>query len=1339
MKIEETTKSTTADNLLQKKREPFFSKEGQGDFFSKASEPTTSFFVPPTIQPKLTIGQPNDKYEVEADAMADKIVQKVNGTDTAANIPLHNASKAEIQTKCSECEKEEKLQKKEGALPNGITSIQRKPIFESAVEKPEADVQAKPMAVPTVQTKCASCEEEQLQKQEDDLSGDELEVQKKAQGPGKFDNGGIARQLNATKGGGASLPEHVQASMDDAFGADFSGVRVHTDSNAVQMNKELGAQAFANGSDIYFNEGKYDPSTSKGQHLLAHELTHTVQQGASNVQLSPEPEEITEDLPAATEKEVGEEVAKPLKIFGFNSLYWLVDYNKKATYAELRIMANFNDLSNYLYGNIDQADTLATFNNRSVTEELGPGTRIIVGSKALKGPKNSKLALGHYNNAPIFPTEITSPKQALADMGVADQRKYKTLKELNKNLLQIDFNFVVMILNSSYYSDADENRVIQILTKWAENKFVGNLNRYAKYKDGGYYLDKMFMKLRGKMKDIGGVFSSEITSYYDLIFNHFDKVGQVKALKNKYSADYKKDNGIKEMSFFQDVVVDTVTGIPGGLTAGAGGLAGALGWEGGEEWFKERGKDWMEMVGYCDSDPECINQAIEGSALVGGVVTEVGTMVYGGPIFKAVNMIQTISNLGELKSIKTSIDLLMNSKTYLATATSWFSDPEKLLLMMLGVEGEGAAAINKMEVWANSAVKEPELKGKETAFGNERAKLKSFIKKIVGILKKIKETLKVIFNIRRKFVDFMGDIGVLIAGLPIFLKLMEQLEKAPKNKKEVHKLVKKLTSQLGDKLQEFLLGGKTFLLALIQNFEESVMDFQIKTQEVASAITPFILAFVGKKIKMVKAVGAVPQIRAAISKYVVEPMIPEGTVDPINNSIQKVVKGFQPAIINAKNGVSFLYEHASVALKEQITPNIENLFIQRSASDNGSSQPVLPDTHIEGMMGASKGSPLPTDFRNEMEEEFQQDFSKVKVHTDLDATEAAEGIQADAFTQNKDIYFGKDKYAPNTTPGKHLLAHELTHVVHQNGSGQKNTVQRSYKKTLDSFVRKFGSQVLKSMTGVKSRSKKDRAEAVKILRIIRKQRLIGKRVDEKNLPDIKTITKGAYSFVFDKKSGKPKAIRIASKWKGLLPRLTIRRSKIQVGLLSQFSQKEKETDENQAVLKDKVGFEPMEYKAKAMGKQVDSRFSAKKNVRPTKVFGHIDQMKNKVGRDAHFSASKLPGNEPGDHGGHLLGDRFYGPGTRKNLVPMTADLNLSRFPNQFEGPMANWIKAKNAAATPWVIYVTISAKYDDTKKGRKKMRPVQVNAWAKGFTGTLDSVGRMKVTENTISRNSFTN
>ena len=69
--------------------------------------------------------------------------------------------------------------------------------------------------------------------------------------------------------------------MESRFGADFSGVRIHTGSGAEGLSASVSAQAFTHGNDIYFNSGKFSPGTETGGHLLAHELTHTIQQGAS--------------------------------------------------------------------------------------------------------------------------------------------------------------------------------------------------------------------------------------------------------------------------------------------------------------------------------------------------------------------------------------------------------------------------------------------------------------------------------------------------------------------------------------------------------------------------------------------------------------------------------------------------------------------------------------------------------------------------------------------------------------------------------------------------------------------------------------------------------------------------------------------------------------------------------------------------------------------------------------------------------------------------------------------------------------------------------------------------
>ena len=103
----------------------------------------------------------------------------------------------------------------------------------------------------------------------------------------------LESQLNASKGGGSPLSDDVRSFMEPRFGADFSGVQVHTGSDAVQMNRDVNAQAFAHGSDIYFGAGKAPGKDA----LTAHELTHVVQQAGLQRKLTPNSAGLTNVLP----------------------------------------------------------------------------------------------------------------------------------------------------------------------------------------------------------------------------------------------------------------------------------------------------------------------------------------------------------------------------------------------------------------------------------------------------------------------------------------------------------------------------------------------------------------------------------------------------------------------------------------------------------------------------------------------------------------------------------------------------------------------------------------------------------------------------------------------------------------------------------------------------------------------------------------------------------------------------------------------------------------------------------------------------------------------------------
>jgi len=170
------------------------------------------------IQAKLTIGQPNDIYEQEADRVADQVM----------SMP-------------------------EGSLVNGHLSLGKR-------EKESSLVQRK--------SSCPECEEE-----EEDL------IQTKGEGSSPLEvTSGMESRLESLKDGGQPLSESIRSYFEPRFGSDFSRVRIHNDSQAVETAKSVNAKAFTAGKNVVFGLGQYSPEKSSGKKLIAHELTHVVQQ-----------------------------------------------------------------------------------------------------------------------------------------------------------------------------------------------------------------------------------------------------------------------------------------------------------------------------------------------------------------------------------------------------------------------------------------------------------------------------------------------------------------------------------------------------------------------------------------------------------------------------------------------------------------------------------------------------------------------------------------------------------------------------------------------------------------------------------------------------------------------------------------------------------------------------------------------------------------------------------------------------------------------------------------------------------------------------------------------------
>ncbi len=128
---------------------------------------------------------------------------------------------------------------------------------------------------------CASCQSAALEEEPPFL---------RRTGPNARDLGSVDASLIPSDSPAQSLDEHTRGSMEAHFGSDFSDVRVHSDARAAHSADALGADAYTTGRDIYFAEGKYSPGSGEGQRLLAHELTHTLQQSNGTASIATHPD-----------------------------------------------------------------------------------------------------------------------------------------------------------------------------------------------------------------------------------------------------------------------------------------------------------------------------------------------------------------------------------------------------------------------------------------------------------------------------------------------------------------------------------------------------------------------------------------------------------------------------------------------------------------------------------------------------------------------------------------------------------------------------------------------------------------------------------------------------------------------------------------------------------------------------------------------------------------------------------------------------------------------------------------------------------------------------------------
>jgi len=212
------------------------------------------------IQAKLTVGPASDPFEREADAVAARVVRTLrsetavldreSSDDTAPRV--HRSAVTVGHGGDGEPSGDDDG---DGESVNVGGRLRR-------IRRTSAPTLHPPISVRRIQ-RAANLETPAIGAEGGDLDAD------------------TTRMLRASRSGGKPLPDPARSKMESAFGADFGGIKVHTGPTSTELNDRIQAKAFTTGSDIYFRDNVPDVSSSSGQELLAHELTHTLQQGAA--------------------------------------------------------------------------------------------------------------------------------------------------------------------------------------------------------------------------------------------------------------------------------------------------------------------------------------------------------------------------------------------------------------------------------------------------------------------------------------------------------------------------------------------------------------------------------------------------------------------------------------------------------------------------------------------------------------------------------------------------------------------------------------------------------------------------------------------------------------------------------------------------------------------------------------------------------------------------------------------------------------------------------------------------------------------------------------------------